>query len=563
MGTTASSLRSSATGGTKVHRPLTVVSPLDENDWATDPPSEVDDRNDSLDDFNRPRLRRRLILQSLLTEPCHPYPVQYVSSSSNSSLAASAQPEEKDRTDKDTDTDQDAVDDDNDNDNDNPATATNILEQVYGSTHSPGLLQFYLQAWNQWEQLGEEGRDPSGWSPLWKPPLPPKSSQSSPEGLKVEEEEEVKPNEEGGTNNNVAAAAAVSAISNRSSSSSTATAAAAAAIPPLVPTNSALPRSAGKQRPSKHVLGQVGYYCTDTVTPIFAELLNELKADAQVIQTVATALLQLFGREVASSSFVNPSAESGAAAASSSSSSPLLQCSSPPVWYALPTHPGHHAASDSFGGYCYLNHVAALANLLLLSSSSSSADGDGAKQARSDTRPYLPLHRVAILDVDYHCGNGTADIFATRDDVLVVSLHCHPDYEYPFHAGFADDIGGGGGGVGDDETGGRGATLHLPLPPGTVWADYKPALAKGLAKIRNFDAHVCIVSLGLDTHLNDPCAIRRAGFALQGNDYTQMGQTIAKHLPGIPLVFVQEGGYKLDVIGEVAASVLLGVCSER
>jgi acetoin utilization deacetylase AcuC-like enzyme len=177
-----------------------------------------------------------------------------------------------------------------------------------------------------------------------------------------------------------------------------------------------------------------------------------------------------------------------------------------------------------------VNHVAALAHRL--------------KSAHS---------KVAILDVDYHCGNGTASIFDADPSVLVVSLHCHPDYDYPFHSGYGDETGSGAG---------KGTTLHLPMAPGMEWKNYQVVLDKGLAKIRNFGATICLVSLGLDTLDGDPCAVRRAGFRLQPDDYLPMGRMVAKNLSGLPLVIVQEGGYRMDKVGEAAANFVLGCCTE-
>jgi acetoin utilization deacetylase AcuC-like enzyme len=154
--------------------------------------------------------------------------------------------------------------------------------------------------------------------------------------------------------------------------------------------------------------------------------------------------------------------------------------------------------------------------------------------------------------VDYHCGNGTASIFDDDPNVLVVSLHCHPDYDYPFHSGYGDETGTGPA---------KGTTLHLPMMPGMEWPNYKVILERGLAKIRNFGPSVCLISLGLDTHENDPCAVRRAGFKLKTDDYLPMGRTIARNLPGIPLVVVQEGGYRMDKVGEAAANAVLGCCT--
>jgi acetoin utilization deacetylase AcuC-like enzyme len=199
--------------------------------------------------------------------------------------------------------------------------------------------------------------------------------------------------------------------------------------------------------------------------------------------------------------------------------------------YVMVTHPGHHAAADSFGGYCYVNHVAAMAKLFMKKN----------------------CQKVAILDVDYHVGNGTASIFYSDPSVLVVSIHCDPDYEYPFHSGFADQKGEGEA---------MGTTLHLPLAPGTNWEAYSAALKQGLAAISEFGAQALIVSLGLDTLENDPVSLRRAGFTLQGADYVAMGTTIAEQVSplNIPVIFLQEGGYRMDQIASAAANVVTSFC---
>jgi len=151
------------------------------------------------------------------------------------------------------------------------------------------------------------------------------------------------------------------------------------------------------------------------------------------------------------------------------------------------------------------------------------------------------------LFVDYHCGNGTISIFYNDPTVLVVSLHCDPNFEYPFHSGFAEQS--------------CATTLNLPLAPKTTWKDgYRQLLKIALDKISNtFKAQALVISMGLDTHEGDPCAIRRAGFGLKGGDYLEMGLTIADGLSEqLPVVFIQEGGYRMDAIGEAASDILLG-----
>jgi acetoin utilization deacetylase AcuC-like enzyme len=152
-----------------------------------------------------------------------------------------------------------------------------------------------------------------------------------------------------------------------------------------------------------------------------------------------------------------------------------------------------------------------------------------------------------------HVGNGTASIFCEDPSVLVISIHCHPDYDYPFHSGFYDERGAGEG---------TGATLHLPLLPGTTWKEYGPDLDTALQTISEFGAQALVLSMGLDTHEGDPCAVRRAGFRLSGVDYLEMGRRIGAACGGggvkIPTVVIQEGGYRMDKVPGAAADVLCG-----
>lgn len=152
-----------------------------------------------------------------------------------------------------------------------PEPAENLKD--YHSVHSHELVDFLSSAWTRWNALGEEGQDPSG---------------------------------------------ALKQTTTKVGKNQT---------PALIPSNTSLPRDP-YQRPSKHVIGQMGYYCTDHCTPVFSSLLEELKMDAAVVEMAVNKALE------------------GA------------------VVYALPTHPGHHAAMDSFGGYCYLNQAARAARLM-------------------------------------------------------------------------------------------------------------------------------------------------------------------------------------------------------
>ncbi|HPG63508.1 MAG TPA: histone deacetylase family protein [Casimicrobium sp.] len=183
--------------------------------------------------------------------------------------------------------------------------------------------------------------------------------------------------------------------------------------------------------------------------------------------------------------------------------------------------PGHHAGHDFFGGYCFLNNAAIAA------------------QAMRDAG----CARVAILDVDYHHGNGTQDIFYARGDVFFASVHGDPLTEYPFFLGHADERG-----VGE----GTGCNLNLPLPAGTdadVWLE---SLAVALKSIAAFKPDALVVSLGVDTFEGDPIS----HFKLKTSDYPRVGRAISAL--NLPALFVMEGGYAVAEIGDNVAGVLLG-----
>jgi acetoin utilization deacetylase AcuC-like enzyme len=188
--------------------------------------------------------------------------------------------------------------------------------------------------------------------------------------------------------------------------------------------------------------------------------------------------------------------------------------------FALTRPPGHHASADIFGGYCYLNNAAIAAQWL----------------ADQGLRP-------AILDVDYHHGNGTQAIFYARKDVFFGSVHADPSFAYPHFAGFADEHGSGAG---------ENANLNLPLPARTEWTRYSDALSHALGEISAFGPDVLLVSLGLDTFENDPIS----DFKLKSDDYLRMGETIA----GLrkPTLFVFEGGYDLESLARNTVNVLEG-----
>jgi acetoin utilization deacetylase AcuC-like enzyme len=189
--------------------------------------------------------------------------------------------------------------------------------------------------------------------------------------------------------------------------------------------------------------------------------------------------------------------------------------------FALTRPPGHHAGADFFGGYCFLNNAALAAQHLL---------DDGAA-------------RVAILDIDYHHGNGTQSIFYHRSDVLFVSIHGSPRTEYPFYLGHADETGEGEG---------EGYNMNLPLAAGSTPSQWFAALESACIKIGMYAPDALVVSLGVDGFAGDPAS----RVPLQSGDFLRIGERIA-HL-GLPTAFMFEGGSAVAELGVNTVNVLEG-----
>ncbi len=234
------------------------------------------------------------------------------------------------------------------------------------------------------------------------------------------------------------------------------------------------------------IVGQLGYYAFDAGTPITE---GTWEAATAAVDCTLTALAKI---------------QTGARGA-----------------FALVRPPGHHAASDLYGGYCYLNNAAIAAQYFV-----------------DETR-----ERVAILDVDYHHGNGTQSIFYDRNDVLYLSLHGDPNQEFPFYLGHADERGAGEG---------EGANRNFPMPWGTPVEIWFEALDEACREIETFAPDLIIISLGVDTYKGDPIS----QFLLESDDYPRLGERIARL--GRPTLFVLEGGYAVEEIGVNVANVLGG-----
>ncbi len=240
-------------------------------------------------------------------------------------------------------------------------------------------------------------------------------------------------------------------------------------------------------RPPRDLAVRAGYYCIDTFTPLSANAFRAAKRAVDCALTAASELLA--GSRMA---------------------------------YALVRPPGHHAEKRSFGGFCYFNNAAVAAQFL-------SAYG-----------------RVAILDVDYHHGNGQQIIFYSRSDVLTVSIHGEPAVAYPYFSGFADETGQGKG---------RGFNVNIPLPETIVSADYFKALERALRAVRAFSPVFLVVCLGLDTAKGDPTG----SWPLRGADFEHIGAAISTL--GYPTLVTQEGGYDNRVIGSNARHFFEGLAS--
>jgi len=240
-----------------------------------------------------------------------------------------------------------------------------------------------------------------------------------------------------------------------------------------------------QKRPNS-ITGKLGFYAMAGETSISAGTWEAARAAADVALTAASQLVD--GEQAA---------------------------------FALCRPPGHHAARDLFGGYCFLNNAAVAAQHLR---------DCGAE-------------RVAILDVDYHHGNGTQDIFYERADVLFVSLHAHPADAFPYFSGYEDEVGSGSG---------LGFTYNLPMPEGTEFGAWQSALNSALRRIAEFRADALIISLGVDTFIDDPIS----SFRLRTEDFSTYGRMIGAC--GLPTLFVLEGGYAVREIGVNAVNVLTG-----
>lgn len=241
-------------------------------------------------------------------------------------------------------------------------------------------------------------------------------------------------------------------------------------------------------RPPRDLAYCAGYYCIDTFTPLTA---NAWLAARRAVDCTLTAagVLQRGERQLA---------------------------------YALVRPPGHHAERRVFGGFCYFNNAAIAAQQF-------ARDG-----------------KVAILDIDYHHGNGQQEIFWERGDVLTVSIHGEPAIAYPFFSGFAEERGGGAG---------AGANLNLPLPEQLAPGAYAAALQEALQRITEFAPRMLVVAAGFDTAAKDPTGT----WSLRFQDFFENGRSIGRLR--LPTLVVQEGGYRSVSLGENARAFFEGLAA--
>lgn len=239
-------------------------------------------------------------------------------------------------------------------------------------------------------------------------------------------------------------------------------------------------------RPPVDLANRVGYYCVDTFTPLHRNAWPAARSAVDCALTCAR-LVREHGRQLA---------------------------------YALVRPPGHHAERRSFGGFCYLATAAAAAQYL------------------SDSG------KVAVLDLDYHHGNGQQDIFYARGDVLTISIHGHPRFAYPYFSGFEDERGEGEG---------EGKNVNIPLPEQTDGKAYLKALKKALAIVQKFEPKYLVLCLGLDTALRDPTGT----FSLRAADFEANGKLVGQL--GLPTLVVQEGGYDTRSLGRNARHFIQGL----
>jgi len=212
---------------------------------------------------------------------------------------------------------------------------------------------------------------------------------------------------------------------------------------------------------------------------------------------------------------------------------------------ALCRPPGHHCTTAMAGGYCYVNNAVVSIEALARLQRATHARTQRSTSAEAERSAEGASPRVAILDLDFHHGNGTQDVYYADTAVLYVSIHGAD--EYPYYTGFESECGEGPG---------RGYTLNLPLRTDASFDEYKEKLGVAVAKLVEFAPDFLLVSLGFDTFRLDPIG----KFDIDIPDYETMARTVRATPPlrDVPSIILLEGGYTVDKLGECMLSFLKG-----
>jgi acetoin utilization deacetylase AcuC-like enzyme len=205
-----------------------------------------------------------------------------------------------------------------------------------------------------------------------------------------------------------------------------------------------------------------------------------------------------------------------------------LMAGESPLGFAGVRPSGHHATPDRAMGFCLFNNTALAAALAI---------------------EELGVRRVLILDWDVHHGNGTAEAFRRRSDVLVVSIHQSGIYP---GTGQLSDVGSGPG---------LGYTINLPVPSGSeadLWLSLIEHIV--LPAATSFEPDLVLISAGFDAHLADPlasCRLEASSFA----DMTRHMRDFARER-AIPLGAILEGGYAPDALAECVCATLTALTDD-
>ena len=239
---------------------------------------------------------------------------------------------------------------------------------------------------------------------------------------------------------------------------------------------------------------QSGYWCTDQITPIFANTFETALLSAQNCFDVKNHILLNTKQTI----------------------------------YCLNMYPGHHAHYNKYGGYCFLNNGAICAKSLL------TCNG---------------INHIAILDLDHHAGDGTADIFATNStnsNVQTVSIHANTDYEYPYYTC-------------KDETNNNSNNKFISFEQNCGLENYLKHIDDSIAFIKKSNIDCLIIAFGADTYKLDPDASAVAKCGLEISDYKIISTYIRNNFPNCPIIVTQEGGYNMSDIDKILKSFLEGL----